>query len=323
MSNISISVVIPLFNKENQIRTTLLSLFNQTFQNFEIIIINDGSTDRSVEQVKEFNDNRIRIISQTNQGVSVTRNNGIKAAQSDYVAFLDADDEWEPGYLETQMELIRKFEDCSVFACAYKIQRYNGKTGKVVLHKMPFSGESGILSNYFEVASCSSPPLWTSAVVAKKEALLSVGGFPANVHSGEDLLTWAKLAVNYKIAYSKKICAIYIMDKSYDINEKPSRLHDKKDVVSCELVKLYKNSSPKIKLSLKKYLSLWYKMKASVFLRLPDRKKALTYSFRSLKYNCRNSKVYLFILLALCPEFIQDFVKRKYQEIILDDYESN
>ena len=93
-----ISVVIPLYNKEEQIADTLQSIFAQTFQDFEIVIVDDGSTDNSVEEVEKFDDSRIRLIHQTNAGVSAARNRGIEEARGELIAFLDADDEWKPEY---------------------------------------------------------------------------------------------------------------------------------------------------------------------------------------------------------------------------------
>src|SRR5690554_5521626 len=94
------SVVIPLYNKELSISNTIQSVLDQTFQNFEIVIVNDGSTDNSVKEVEKFDDKRIRLIHQENQGVSAARNRGIKEARYEWIAFLDGDDLWEKEHLE-------------------------------------------------------------------------------------------------------------------------------------------------------------------------------------------------------------------------------
>ena len=90
-----ISVVIPLYNKEKYIKRAIESVLNQTFQKFEIIVVNDGSTDKSAEIVQNIKDPRIRLINQKNAGVSAARNRGIQEAKYEYIAFLDADDFWE------------------------------------------------------------------------------------------------------------------------------------------------------------------------------------------------------------------------------------
>lgn len=103
-----ISVVIPLFNKGPYIARTLDSVLKQTFQDFKVIVVDDGSTDDGAEIVRGFDDPRIQLIQQPNQGESVARNRGVDESLSDFVAFLDADDEWMPKHLETILKLIEK-----------------------------------------------------------------------------------------------------------------------------------------------------------------------------------------------------------------------
>ena len=121
-----ISVVIPLYNKAHQIANTLYSVLKQTFRNFEIVVVDDGSTDNSVQEVEKVNDIRIRIIHQKNAGVSAARNKGIEEARYNLIAFLDADDEWKPEYLETQYNLFLKYPQCNVYACGYEFCNSNG-----------------------------------------------------------------------------------------------------------------------------------------------------------------------------------------------------
>ena len=104
-----ISVIIPLYNKEKQVAHTLESVLSQTFQRFEIVVVNDGSTDNSVAEVEKIGDSRIRLIHQKNGGVSAARNRGIEDSKYELLAFLDADDEWKPEYLEAQYNLFEKY----------------------------------------------------------------------------------------------------------------------------------------------------------------------------------------------------------------------
>lgn len=116
-----ISVVIPLYNKEHTITRTLGTVLNQTYKDFEVVIINDGSTDNGVSVIQNFStDSRIKIINQSNQGVSVARNEGVRNATYEYVAFLDGDDEWLPNYLSKMYEAIQKFPNAGLFCCAGK-----------------------------------------------------------------------------------------------------------------------------------------------------------------------------------------------------------
>lgn len=293
-----ISVVIPLYNKEKQIACTLQSVFEQTFQNFEIVIVDDGSTDNSVEEVERFDDSRIRLIHQTNAGVSAARNRGIEEARGELIAFLDADDEWMPEYLATQYGLYQKYPECNVYACNYEFRDSEGKVTPTIIRKLPFEGEDGILSNYFEVASCSHPPLWTSAVVIKKSAIQAIGGFPIGIKSGEDLLTWARLAVSGTIAYSRKSLAMFIRDEGLFNKDQQLRVPEKEDIVGQELKKLY-NINRHI-IGLNKYVALWHKMRTRIFIDKKDRKKAIKECLISMKYNM-NVKILVFLVLIFLP----------------------
>ena len=307
-----ISIVIPLYNKEEYVLNTLQSVFNQFFQSYEIVIVNDGSTDRSLELIKTIQDERIRIITQENQGVSAARNRGIREATYDYIALLDADDEWQPDYLSTQIELIQTYPHCAVFACAYNFKYPHG-IRPMILNKMPFTENTGILHNYFEVASCSNPPICSSTVAFKKEAILSVGGFPVGIASGEDLIVWAKLACYYPIAYSTKPSAIFVLNHSHLVTNPPVRSHDVTDYIANELISLYQQASGKQKKDIKAYISMWYKMRASMYMRKYDKKQTLRYSLYALKYNALNWKVYFFMIIICLPNRLQKVIRNKYE----------
>lgn len=293
------SVVIPLYNKERQIAGTLRSVFAQTCADYEIIVVDDGSTDGSAAVVESLHDPRIRLIRQANAGVSAARNLGIAEARGEYIALLDADDEWRPEYLATIAALIRKYPQCDVFATDYEFHNLDGNIVKTIINKITFDGNDGILTNYFEVASCSNPPLWTSAVVVRKSAFKSVGGFPLGIKSGEDLLTWARLAARYKIAYSKKPLAVFNVE-GYDRNERPKRIPAENDTVATELLKLKDEFNPS---NINQYISFWHKMRAVIYMRLGMRSKSIKEAFKAVRYNPLNWKA-----LAVIPF---NFIRRR------------
>lgn len=298
-----ISVIIPLYNKEKQIAKTLYTVLQQTFQKFEIIIINDGSTDSSVKEITQIKDLRIRLINQENAGVSVARNRGIKEARYDLIAFLDADDEWKPQYLEMQYKLYQKYSECNVYACGYEFKDTSGNVSNTIIRKLSFQEKDGILENYFEVASCSHPPLWTSAIMVKKQEIQRIGGFPIGVKSGEDLLTWAKLAVNNKIAYTTSVQSVFCIE-GYKMSDKPKRIPAENDIVGKELREmLHKTSVPYLAM----YLSHWHKMRSSIYMRLNMRMKSICEAAIGLKYNPLNYKLYIYILLNLISSKIRPF----------------
>lgn len=303
-----ISVVIPLYNKEKQIGNTLRTVLNQTFQDFEIVVVNDGSTDSSAAEVERFHDQRIRLVHQANAGVSAARNRGVEESKYELIAFLDADDEWKPSYLETQYSLYKKYPECSVFACNYEFKDADGNVRPTIIRKLPFQGTDGILSNYFEVASCSHPPLWTSAIVAKKSALMYVGGFPVGIKSGEDLLTWARLAASYSIAYCSDALSIYYLED--DFSKCPPRRQDSGDPVGKGLVELLHSYKPA---DIKQYISHWHKMRASTAIRFGERKETFKEVCISLFYYPTNYKVLPFLFLSIMPLKLRTHIISNYR----------
>lgn len=118
---VAVSVVIPLYNKEQYIERTIISILSQTFQDFEIIIVDDGSTDGSVERAETWADDRIKVLKMEHKGASAARNKGILAATAELITFIDADDEWKPGFLEKIIYLKDKYPECGAYATSYEI----------------------------------------------------------------------------------------------------------------------------------------------------------------------------------------------------------
>lgn len=290
-----ITVVIPLYNKADCIATALDSVLIQTYQDFEVIVVDDGSTDDGAAVVEQYADPRIRLIRQENAGVSAARNKGISEARGEYVAFLDADDEWMPEFLAEIVALQQEFPDCKAQATTY-VQCQNGEKKNIILNKLPFSGDHGVLTNYFEVATHSNPPIWTGGVCIERALLQDLGGFPLGIKSGEDLLTWARIATHTHWAYSLKPYAIFNME-GYNKNERPKRIPADIDVVGNELKQLWKQN-PQTK-GLKHYIAHWHKMRSSIYLRLGMRKKSIREALIGLRYAPLNWKLYAYALWAV------------------------
>lgn len=296
------SIIIPLYNKEASIAQALDSVMAQECQDFEVIVVDDGSTDGGAAVVENYGDPRIRLVRQENAGVSAARNRGIEEARGEYVAFLDADDVWMPGFLSEIEALQKEFPQCRAQATNY-VFNSNGVKSPTILRKIPFSGERGVLVNYFEVASCSHPPVCSISVCIERRLLLEIGGFPVGIKSGEDLLTWARVAVRTDWAYSVRAMAQYNLEQVY-IKEKPKRMHDAGDFIGenlCELKRKY----PERKKELNLYISHWYKMRTSVFMRVGQVKDAWRYGLKALGYNPCNYKVCVMMALVLLPYSIR------------------
>lgn len=165
------SIIIPLYNKEDFIADTIKSVLNQTFTDFEIIVVNDGSTDNSLKELQSIKDHRIITIQQKNQGVSIARNNGIKNAKGDYITLLDADDEWKPNHLELFYKTIKQFPPNGALFCnAYDIKSSDNYIIKAT-YNIEQVDHPHIIKDYFK-ASLIDAIGWTSAICFNKKRFL-------------------------------------------------------------------------------------------------------------------------------------------------------
>lgn len=199
------SVVIPLYNKELSIRNTILSVLNQSYQNFEIVVVNDGSTDGSIDVINNIEDTRIRIIHQSNQGVSTARNKGIKESKYEWIAFLDGDDLWENNHLEEIINMMEIYPNEKVFVTSFE---YSDKR-KLFKHNRDRS--VFIIDNYFKEA-IDEILIWTSIIVLNKECIEKVNGFNPILKRGEDVDLWGRVSKKFNIVKSNKVTAIYRVD---------------------------------------------------------------------------------------------------------------
>lgn len=239
------SIIIPLYNKEHFIENTIQSILNQTFQDFEIIVINDGSTDRSEEKLLQFKDSRIQYFSKKNEGASVTRNYGIEKANADFITFLDADDYWYPTFLETMFTNIKKLPNQKVFAAAIEFE-----TSKKIIpaqYSISKTNNDFEIVDYFQ-ASLKETVLCTSCAVFHKTVFEAAGNFDTKIKSGQDTDLWIRVGLIYPIVFSWKILARYIYDpKSLSKNNK--LIHEKMDFSKYEEIE-------KTNSDLKKFLDL-------------------------------------------------------------------
>ena len=248
------------------------------------------------------NDIRIRIVHQKNAGVSAARNKGIEEARYDLIAFLDADDKWDQEYLQTQYGLYEKYSDCSVYACNYVFQDVSGIIKNTIIRKLPFQEEEGILTNYFEVVSCSQPPICSISIMVKKEAIQAIGGFPVGIKSGEDLLTWARLAIHNKIAYSKRPLAYYIETASdTDVSKIKMRSGGEKYILN-ELLRLYADMKEgSFKQQFKAFIIKWYKIYAVTLIEVEKGHQAISVAFHAVVFGGTLKSFFPIVCLGLLP----------------------
>ena len=202
------SIVTPLYNKKDCIARTLDCVLRQTFGDFEMIVVDDGSTDGGDAVAAACTDPRIRMVRQANAGAAAARNAGIAAATRPYIAFLDADDLWDPDYLTVQAALIRDFPEACVWGVAYR------RITRNIHVPQPRFGVPerfrGMLEHPWSDAGCGM--LWTSALVVRKAAVEQAGGFDPRIAYGEDLDLWFRLLLQGKAAFERRTLAGYVHD---------------------------------------------------------------------------------------------------------------
>ena len=203
------SVIIPLYNKAPYVRKALETVCAQTYREYEIIVINDGSTDNSAIIAGEYLNGvegiSYKILSQSNAGVSAARNNGVAQASGDYIAFLDADDWWEPTYLERMAQLIEDYPKAGLYACNYVYYK-PGKTH--VALNIP-TGYINYPKSYYESGAM---PVTSITAIMSRAVFEEMGGFPVGIKLGEDFLLWAKTAMHYPVAFCEEPLAWYNND---------------------------------------------------------------------------------------------------------------
>lgn len=222
----SISVVIPLFNKERHIGRAIESVLRQTKQVSEIIVVDDGSTDNGAAVAISTGGDRVVLLKQLNSGVSSARNRGIKTASGEFIAFLDADDEWYPHFIEEIRQLIETFPDAGLYATAYELALPPGIRRRAVTAFIPDGPWKGYLPSYFKASAFGKPPVCSSCVCIPEFVFTRTGMFSTGRRMGEDVDMWGRIAMKYRIAFSTRICAVYHHDASDRASDKRFEISD-------------------------------------------------------------------------------------------------
>lgn len=201
------SVVIPLYNKEKNIGGTIDSVLNQTFSDFELIVVDDGSPDRSAEIVASYDDPRIRLFKKENGGVSSARNRGVLEAKGAYIVFLDADDTWEEIHLSEIAKLIHDYgSEAKAFATNFARKFPDGSR---YINRSDM--KRGLVNDFFKQTNkCSF--VNSSCVCIDREALIEVGPFNERYTHGEDIDLWFRIARKFSYAYSPVVTSVYNID---------------------------------------------------------------------------------------------------------------
>jgi len=244
------SVIIPLYNKENYIEETIKCVLNQTFTDFEIIIIDDGSTDKSYSVISKFNDSRITKIRQENKGVSIARNVGIRHAKSKYIALLDADDSWYENHLFELNKQITLFPNAGLYCNNYEVLHKNSIRRKA---KFNFNYDTNcvLVKDYFK-ASIINSLAWTSAVGFSKEKFENIGEFNTDLKTAQDLDLWIRFALQFKVSFNPIITMAYKFYVSNSLSKKEYNVM-RYDFITSYLKEEQLNASLKMYLDINRY----------------------------------------------------------------------
>ena len=296
-----ISVVIPLYNKALSITRCLNSVNNQTVLPDELIIINDGSQDNSLEIVKNWVSKNTKIecqiIDQLNQGVSYTRNKGVALSRNNFVAFLDADDEWSEDFILYSQKNILNNQDISLVTCRHKI--VDEILGTYIPNQEFGNKEVGVIENYSSLAR-NYPIVNSSKTVVNKTYFEKVGGFPEDAKVSEDLFLWIRLSDCAPIAYTNKLLVTIYQVPDLSRNLRIGQIPYP--------IKFYSSTKYTGKIDKDLYLLLWsIHLKHILGSCASNKKEAKTRIISGLKlFKVRG---WLLFSLLLIPKFIFKYVK--------------
>ncbi|WP_428225500.1 glycosyltransferase family 2 protein [Flavobacterium sp.] len=267
------SVIIPLYNKEHFIENTIKSLLNQTFTDFEILIINDGSTDSSEACILKQTDSRIRYFSKENGGASTARNFGIDRALGQFISFLDADDFWYPNVLDTFYTAIHDNPEAKVFGARIEIELADKKIYPAV-YSFDTTPKYQLL-DYFK-NSLKESALTTISSTFHKSVFEKIGNFDTNIRSGQDTDLWIRIGLEYPILFCNTLVARYCYDpKSLSKN---SNFYANK--LNFSKFKEFEKENP----TLKKFLD-YNRLSFGIRLKLSHREKEAKILFKDINLN--------------------------------------
>ena len=196
------SVIVPLYNKRSTVATAVESVLDQSFADFELIVVDDGSTDSGPSTLEGFEDPRLRLISQDNRGAGAARNAGAAAASHDWIAFLDADDLWFADHLAELDRIRSAFPDAGLIGTSFRLDFPDR-------HDANVRREGQIeLIDYFEAVASGRSVLCTSSCAARREVWRESGGFGA-YPTGQDSEFFVRIAARWPVAVSTRVTAAY------------------------------------------------------------------------------------------------------------------
>ncbi len=315
-----ISIIIPTYNNGKIIADSINSILNQSFKDFEIIVVDDGSTDNTKEVLKPFIDKKLikYFHNKKNQGPGAARNKGILASKGKYIAFLDSDDFLLKDSLYIRYNFLEKFKDIpfvfSDYDLMYQNYTINSRLKEVSFlqfiedYKLIVKNDNSyyiLKSDFYNLYFNFSPlPIWTGTVMLRKEILDYVGLFNVNYSHAEDLDLWLRIMKKYQIGYIDKPLAVYNKPGSYLTKNNVKLLNNIINI----LLSVYNDYENKDILRYRisgNYYTLGYH-----YFSFNEFQKARSYFFNSLKFNVSNFKSLKYLLITMLPKNIILLLKK-------------
>lgn len=296
-----LSIVIPLYNKGPHIARAIDSVLAQTFGDYEVIVVDDGSTDDGAKIVSGYSDKRIRLVSQENQGVSAARNRGVGEATTNFIAFLDADDQWMPKHLETIQRLRSNYPDAGMYVTTFRMKIADNNVQVADYRFIPDSPWEGIIPDFFKTSAYGDNPANASVIGIPRDKFLQVGGFSRGYWFGEDHDLFGRIALKYPVAFSWELGGIYYKDAVNRACNRPRELLETEPfVISARKALVSGDVLPERIESLTEYLYKLEIWRAAKNVQVGDRKTAMKI-LRQCKTRWFSRMKYQWMLLAILP----------------------
>ena len=282
-----VSVIIPTYNRAEFLCSAITSVLNQTFHNFEIIVVDDASQDHTREVMNSLGDKRIRYIRhEKNKGVAATRNTGLVNAKGTYIAFLDDDDEWLPEKLQKQFNLLESCQNIVgvVYTGAFVVR----KSDRKILYKV-FPNKRG---DIFNLILAKNKIAYTSTIFLRRQCFEKIGLFDKSLEFAEDYDMWLRISKEFQFEYINELLIKYILH-----DDKQSLTHNYETVIR-DLEILLKKYAPLLEAN-SKGQSYHYRELGEVYCRIGDIKKGREAFVRAIKLAPLEIRHYYDLFLSL------------------------
>lgn len=312
--NPTISIIIPLYNKNQEIKRAIDSVLSQTYSDFELIIVDGGSTDGSVETVNSYIDKRINLIHQVSKGAALARNEGILYSNSELIAFLDADDTWNPNFLQVVMDMYSRYPNAGAYGTSGHIKINDSY--QVANHRgIPTGQWNGYLKSYYLSMALGDPILSVSAVMIPRKVFENVGLFKPCLWF-EDVELFGRIAYYYPIAYSTETCSTYYLSASNKVTDKkPTSLESHPLIDYFTETPKSQLYNPQLSSDIELYIQKLYLTLAGMHLLSEDGKRVRE-NLAHISDNIYLRQKHQYLLLSYLPNCILRFIRRHNAQIM-------